>query len=236
MYLSATDSQSTTGLVALGAWTVTIAPPQPSASSVSPNGSTGASQTFSFVFSDSQNAANLADMAVLFAPSLVYSNSCYIVYDAVHGEIQLAWDSALGSDAKAIGSTTTLQNSQCTVGATSATISGLSVILTANITFQGAFTGTKNIYMYGVDATGANTGWVPNGTYTVAAGGVPVATSVVPASGSGPSQRFSFTVSDQGGSGFLTDLTVVIGSSTTNLTNSCVLVYARSAERDLAFL
>ena len=64
-----------------------------------------------------------------------------------------------------------LQNSQCQVGAVTAAASGLSQILTVAITFKGAFSGTKNIYMYGSDA-GLNTGWVLRGTYLVAAGGL----------------------------------------------------------------
>jgi hypothetical protein len=71
---------------------------------------------------------------------------------------------------------------------------------------------------------------VQKGTYTVAAGGVPVASSVIPGSGSGPGQRFSFTISDQGGSGFLTGLQVLFASSL-NTTNACVLVYDRTANR-----
>ncbi len=226
VYLYAADLTANTGWVALGTWTATIAPPQPSADSVSPNSGAGASQTFTFVFSDTQNAANVATMGMLIAPSFAFPNSCYFVYDVRPGTIQLARDDALGSTAKPVGSTTVLQNSQCAVGATSATISGLSVIVTAAITFKGVFTGPKNIYMFAVEGSGANTGWVQKGTFSVAAGGVPVANSVVPAAGAGPSQRFSFTVSDQGGSSFITDVAVVIGPSL-SFANSCVLVYDR---------
>ena len=51
------------------------------------------------------------------------------------------------------------------------------------------------------------------GTYDVAAGGVPVANSVSPSSGTGPAQRFSFTVSDQGGAGFITGMAALISST-----------------------
>ena len=72
-----------------------------------------------------------------------------------------------------------------------------------------------------------NTGWVQRGTYLVAAGGIPVANSVVPSAGSGPAQRFSFTVSDQGGSGYIVAVAMLF-SATLDPTNACSLVYDRT--------
>ncbi len=226
-YLYAADAGANTGWVARGAWTVVIPPPQPSADSVSPNGSSGGSQTFTFVFSDNQSATNLIGMAMLFSTtSASVTNSCDIVYDRNAGTVALIWDSGAGSDQKALGSPVVLKNSQCQVGAVTAAASGLSQILTLSITFTAAFSGTKNIYMYGSDA-GLNTGWVLRGTYLVAAGGLPVANSVVPASGSGPAQRFSFTASDQGGSGFITGMAMLLSTSLST-SNACSMVYDRT--------
>ena len=171
---------------------MSIPPSQPSADTVSPNAASGPSQLFSFVFSDSQNAASLTGMGILFGGSVTFTNACYLVVDRTAGTVGLVWDSALGSDTRLLGSTTTLQNSQCLLGTSSITPSGLSQILTFNITFKGAFGGAKNIYMYGASGP-ANTGWVQRGTFTITAGGAPMANSVVPGSGSGPGQRFSFT-------------------------------------------
>jgi hypothetical protein len=50
---------------------------------------------------------------------------------------------------------------------------------------------------------------------------------VSPSSGTGPSQRFSFTVSDQGGAGFLTGLAALISSSLST-TDACYVVYDRT--------
>ena len=204
-----------------------IPPPQPSADSVSPNGSSGGSQTFTFVFSDTQSATNLIGMAMLFnTTSATVTNACDIVYDRNAGTVALTWDSGAGSDPKALGSSVVLKNSQCQVGAVTAAASGLSQIITLSITFTAAFSGTKNIYMYGSDA-GLNTGWVLRGTYLVAAGGLPVANTVVPTSGSGPAQRFSFTASDQGGSGFITGMAMLLSTSLST-TNACSMVYDRT--------
>ena len=159
--------------------------------------------------------------------SATVTNACDLVYDRNAGTIALTWDSAAGSDQKVLASPVVLQNSQCQVGAVTAAASGLSQIITVALTFKGPFTGTKNIYMYGSDA-GLNTGWVQRGTYLVAAGGLPVANSVVPGVGSGPAQRFSFTASDQGGSGFITGVAMLLSSSLST-TNACSMVYDRTA-------
>jgi hypothetical protein len=152
-YLYAADAAANTGWVARGAWTAIIPPPQPSADSVSPNGSSGASQTFTFVFSDNQSAANLIGMGMLFnTTSASVNNACYIVYDRNAGTVSLTWDSGAGADPKALSSPVVLKNSQCQVGAASAVVSGLSQIITVSVTFKAAFGGSKNIYMFGSDA------------------------------------------------------------------------------------
>ncbi len=227
VYLYAADAGSNTGWVARGTWTVVIPPPQPSADSVSPNAGSGASQTFTFVFSDTQSASNLIGMAMLFnTTSASVTNACDVVYDRNAGKVSLVWNNGAGSDSKLLSSGAVLQNSQCQIGAVSAAASGLSQIITVAVSFKAAFSGTKNIYMFGSDA-GLNTGWVLRGTYLVAAGGLPVATSVVPGTGSGAGQRFSFTISDQGGSGFLTGAAMLL-AATLNTTNACSMVYDRT--------
>ena len=227
VYLYAADAGANTGWVSKGAWTVSIPPSQPSVGTVSPNNGSGATQTFTFVFSDSQNAANLTILSMLFAPSMTFANACSISVNTQAGTVGLTSDNGLVTTARLLGSTTTLQNSQCAVGATSMTVSGLSDILTVTVTFMGAFDGVQNIYMYAANAT-SNTGWVQAGTYYVLAGGVPVVNSAVPSSGSGPGQRFTFTVSDAGGYRNLTGLAVLIAPTLSTL-NACYLTYDRNA-------
>ncbi len=225
-YLYAADANTSTGFLAKGGWTVTIAPPMPSADSVSPNASSGAGQTFTFVFSDTQNVSNLTAMAMLFNTSVTYTNACYIVYDRVAGTIALLTDDALGSGSKPVDSTTVLRNSQCEVGAVSVSIAGLSDIVNVTIGFKAAFGGLKNIYMFASEGN-VNTGWVQRGTYFVSAGGIPVANSVVPSSGTGAGQRFTFTASDQGGSSYITAVAMLFAPSL-DPNNACSLVYDRT--------
>ena len=54
-----------------------------------------------------------------------------------------------------------------------------------------------------------------------------MANSVVPSAGSGPAQRFSFTVSDQGGSGFIVAVAMLF-APTLDTNNACSLVYDRT--------
>lgn len=227
VFLTAADSTASSGLVARGTWTAIAPQPTPSADSVSPNGGSGSSQDFSFVFSDTQSALNVTGMAMLFADSISYLNACYIVYDRNAGTVALLWDGANGSDTKLLNSPTVLRNSQCRIGAASATQTGLSNIVTLTITFEGRFSGMKNIYMFAAEQNTA-TGWVKKGTFQVASGGVPVASSVVPAAGSGPHQRFSFTISDQGGAGFLNGAAMLI-AVTPDASNACNIVYDRTS-------
>jgi hypothetical protein len=227
VFLYAADSGAATGWVSKGAWAVAIPASQPSAGTVSPNASTGTSQTFTFVFSDSQSAANLSSLGMLFANNVSFANACSLTVNPAAGTIGLASDNGLTTITRLLGANTSLQNSQCTVGASSIVVSGLADILTVSVTFKGTLGGLQNIYMDGASGV-ANTGWVQRGTYTVSLGGTPVAASVVPGSGSGPGQRFSFTVSDAGGAGYLTGLAVLIAPTFNNV-GACQLVFDRNA-------
>ena len=225
-YLYAADASNNTGFLAKGAWTVTVAAPAPSADSVSPNSSTGSTQVFTFVYSDTQSATNLSAVAFLFNTSVAFTNACYVVYDPLGGTVALVTDDALGSGSKSVLSSAVLQNSQCQVGATSSSIAGLSQVFTVSITFKAAFNGLKNIYMYASEGT-LNTGWIQRGTYLVGAGGIPTADSVVPLGGAGPTQRFSFTVSDAGGSGYIVAVAMLF-AATFDTNNACSMVYDRT--------
>ncbi|MEO8099576.1 MAG: SBBP repeat-containing protein [Acidobacteriota bacterium] len=226
VYLYAADANVNTG------WVAKSGVSQVSADSVSPNSGTGASDIFTFVFSDTQNASNVLGMAMLFNSSVTFTDACSLVYDRNAGTISLRYDNGAGATPKPLNNNATVQNSACAVGVVTLTTSGTSNILTVPLAFKGQFTGPKNIYMYATGATG-NTGWVQRGTYNVLAGGVPVANSVLPASGSGSGpQLFSFNISDNGGSSFLVGAAMLITSPVGfNQNNSCNVVYDRNANR-----
>ena len=64
----------------------------------------------------------------------------------VAGTVALLWDTAAGSDSRLMNSTTLLQNSQCKLGTSSITVSGLSQIFTITVTF-GSVTGSSGAFM-----------------------------------------------------------------------------------------
>jgi hypothetical protein len=228
VYLQAGDANSITGWVAEGSFTVTIPSGLPTVNSVTPNANSGSGTTFTFVYGDTVYAQSLTAVAFLFNTSVTFSSACYVVWDLTQNTIALIGDSGSGSSSVPLGSLTSLHNSQCTVnGGASSAVSGLSMILTISITFSSGFTGTKNIYMYAA-AGAVNTGWVQEGTYGSVTGGVPMANSAVPSSGSGPSERFTFIVSDAGGASYLTAAAILF-APTFNLVNACYLIWTASA-------
>ena len=235
MYGADSGGAFSTGWVQRGTYVVTpVTPPSVTAASVTPNAGSGSNQTFSFVFSDSQTPANLSAAAFLIAApansSIDYTNACLVVYDSARGTIQLETDNAMAATAKPVASTALLENSQCAIGATSVTVSGLATTITLDITFGAAFSGTKDIYMYGADLGGAvNTGWVKNGVFTVTSAQAPVLTvvSATPSTGVGPRQTFTFVFSDSQSAANLSAAAFMIAPAVI-LPNSCLVVYDRA--------
>ncbi len=231
MYAAETGGTPNTGWVQEGTYTVTTPTVAvPSVVSVTPNAGSGASQTFSFVFGDSQNPSNLSGAAILIGSSMTFPNSCMVIYDQTEGTVQLEWDSASGSAGKPVGSSVVLENSQCAIGATSVVASGLTTTITMAITFENTFTGLKNIYLFGVDDGGtANTGWVQAGTFTIPSlTPTPSAVSVTPNTGSGASQNFSFVFADSLNATNLTGAVMLFDSSLLSDTNSCMVIFDRT--------
>lgn len=225
IYLYAADASVNTGWVAKAGTSVV------SVDSAAPSAGSGASQVFTFVFSDTRNAANVWGAAITINSTLSNVNSCSLVWDRAAGTIALLYNSGAGSSPKPFGSNATIQNSQCALGVVTLSVSGNSNILTVPLAFTGPFTGPKNIYMLAVGPNG-NTGWQQKGTYSVFAGGVPVAGSVAPSAGAGSSQTFSFVISDQGGSQFLVGAAMALMKTTNfDLNNSCYIVYDRASNR-----
>lgn len=225
VYLYAADTRSNTGWVLKqGASIVT-------ADSVSPSSNIGASQVFEFVFSDTKDVNNVQAAAMLIGTDNSGINACWLVFDRNRNTISLLSDDAKGSSAKSFGSSLNIKNSQCALGAPSLGTSGNSTILTIPLAFYGKFTGPKKIYMYAVGPNG-NTGWVERGSFNVLAGGVPVAQSVMPSSGSALNQTFTFTIADNGGSNFLLVAAMLFSrASNFDLNNGCYIVWEKTTNR-----
>ena len=137
--------------------------------SVTPNSGTGSSETFAFAFSDTAGAADITAAQIGFNTSMAGTNSCWMYYAASTETIYLSNNAgAFANPGLVLGSSGTLENSQCTinVATSSVLLSGNTLTLSLALSFAPAFAGTQNIYMYVQNATLSN-GFTPEGTWTV---------------------------------------------------------------------
>jgi hypothetical protein len=206
----------------------------PTAVSVTPSSGSGASQSFALQYSDTGGTGNLTWVWAWFNASLSNSaNSCVLYYQPSSNQVNLLNDAGTAWTAATPGVASTLQNSQCSlnVAATSVALNGNTLTLNLAMTFQPAFSGAKNIYMYDADVSGSNSGWQRRGSWTVPSGGTPAAVSVTPSSGTGASQSFAFQYSDTNGAGSLSWVWAWFSDSIGSGANSCVLYYQPSTNQ-----
>jgi hypothetical protein len=238
VYLYAADvSGSNCGWQQLGTWTVPSTAGIPTANSVTPSSGSAASQTFTLQYSDAAGAASLQTVWVYFSATLANpaSNSCLLYYNVGANQINLIQDSGTAWTAATPGAAMTLENSQCSLNTAETTVmlSGDALTLNLAMTFQPAYAGAKNVYMYAADVSGLNSGWQQLGTWTVPAGsGTPSAVSVTPNTGSAASQTFELQYSDAAGAASLQTVWVYFSATLANpASNSCLLYYNVAANQ-----
>jgi imidazole glycerol phosphate synthase subunit HisF len=242
VYLHAVDiSGSNSGWQQLGAWTVTSTVVTASTVSVTPNSGSGTSQTFAFQYSDTAGAANLQQVWVYFNATLANpaNNACMLRYTASTNQINLLNDNSTAWPSATLGSSTTLENSQCSLSAATATVvlSGDTLTLNVTVTFQSAFAGAKNVYLHAVDAGGNNSGWDERGSWTVTSpAGTPATVSVSPDSGSGSSQAFTLQYSDTAGAANLQQVWAYVNASLANPASNACMLYYNSASNQISLL
>lgn len=171
---------------------------------MTPNSATGASQTFSFVFTDSLGAADINTIFVGFGTSIWGANSCFLQLYPNH-TVSLADDATVTwMTPITLGSSTTTQNSQCTLNGalSSVALSGNTFTLNLGLTYQAGFSGTKNIYASALSNEGLNSTWLQLGTYTVSTSVTSVAAPAFsPVAGTyGSAQSVGITTSTSGAS------------------------------------
>jgi hypothetical protein len=141
-----------------------------SAVSVTPSSGSGATETFSALYSDSAGTTDLAQVYLRFATAPTgAANVCMVRYDRASGLLALRDDAGVWQSGATIPSTTTQQNSQCSIdfAGSSAVLSGNDLTLTIVVTFETAYAGLKNIYLYAANVGGEITDWQQRGTWTV---------------------------------------------------------------------
>lgn len=169
VYLYAIDnSGQVSGWQQRGAWTVPGTAPE--GVSVTPSSGSGSSQTFRFTFRDADGFTQLKWVYGLFQTSLNGASACYWRYTRSENTLWLRNDAGtawLGPLTPATSGT--LENSQCRlVGATSAVSgSGVTLNVDVSIQFKSVFAGSKNVYLYAIDAMDLTSDWQLRGTWTV---------------------------------------------------------------------
>jgi hypothetical protein len=168
LYLLAAEPLVNSGWTPVGTWTVTGG--TPSVTSVSPLAGFGTTQTFLFTTADSSSQTNLTGDTILFtsgSPTAI-ANACYLVYDRVGATIGL-WDNTGNTtlSTKGLGSSNTLQNSQCAVGFTVTFVTGNATTFQIQLVFNKPnFPGLKSMYLQ-ANEPNTNSGFVYVGTFTV---------------------------------------------------------------------
>jgi hypothetical protein len=213
----------------------------PAANSVAPNSGSGASQSFTLQYSDSAGGTNLQSVWAYFNATLANpaGNSCLLYYNSASNQINLLNDTATVWLSAALGSATTLQNSQCSlhVPTATATPSGNTLTLNVTVTFTPSFVGAKNVYLHAVDVSGANSSWQQLGSWTVAStAGTPSTVSVTPGSGSGATQTFALEYSDTAGASSLTQVWAYFNATLANPASNTCLLYYNTANNQINLL
>jgi hypothetical protein len=178
VYTAARNSSTgNSGWQALGTWNVPgSAPTGPAVSGVTPARSATTGQTYTFTYTDTNGFADLAVVNVLTNSSLDGIGACYVAFaptSATSGYLYLVDDAGDGGYAAgspiALPSSSTLNNSQCTINGTGSSVSASGNTLTLNlvITFNSSFAGNRVFYLAARNNSTGNSGWQAVGSVTV---------------------------------------------------------------------
>ena len=125
--------------------------------------------------------------------------------------------------------TGTLQNSYCRIdlAASSFTKTGNNLTVNLAITFLPALPGLQQIWMLCGDNGGLTGSWQQMGTWTTTAvsSQPPAPVSVLPVSGTGTAQTFTYVASSDKTSAYITQLYVLFSNTPGATANACFVVY-----------
>ncbi len=150
--------------------TVVAAGSAPSNQGVTPGSGGGASQTFSFQFSDPNGMADLLTTSALFNTTPYLANACTVVYNRAANSLSLLTDAGGAPASSLTPGSGTQQNSQCVLNGAGSSVSTAENVLTLNlaISFLPPMAGPTNIYSESAGLNGS-TNWALGGTWTVPA-------------------------------------------------------------------
>ena len=192
--------------------------------SLTPTNGSGLSGSFTGVFTRSAGGPALYLGYILFLPTpnivqYTATGSCLVEYNSISNAMRLVNNAGtnwlpgiLGIPLSEGGS---LTNNYCTLNVTnsSAVISGTTMTVTADVSFNSGFSGELATFMQGFDVTGAFTGMTQFGNWEVNAGTRkpgPYVVGMSPTSGSGSSATLTFTAGDTRGVSGLAFVTMLV--------------------------
>jgi hypothetical protein len=150
--------------------TFTINPLPPAIVSLSPNSGAGLSVTFSAKYSDPQGAAEINQAWLLVNSGTSGAGGCFVYYHPQANQLFLRNDSGSAWLAPGLtpGGVGSVANSQCTLNASSSSVSmsGNTLTLNVSVTFSASFAGARIVSLYASGLSGLNSGWVKEGTWT----------------------------------------------------------------------
>lgn len=190
----------------------------PTVGALTPNGGTNTTQTFTQTFTEPTGGAHLNMIAFLVTPYSVFSgaSACFVIYYPQANLISMYNDAGTALLATLTpGQAGQVNNSQCTLfslGVTKA-INGNALTVTLPITFNASWAGLKTIFGYAQNDTNLNSGWVQVGSWSIVAPPTnPVISALQPASGTGLSQTFVFTIQDPTDGNNIDEAILMVGS------------------------
>jgi len=176
LYLAAQNQSSTnTGWQALGTWQVSgSVPTGPAVGGMSPARSNTLSQNYTFTFTDTNGAQDIAVADILINTALDGRHACYLAFvpsgstGAALFLVDDAGDSAGPYQGMALPGSGAIANSQCSIAAdgSSINVSGNTLTLALAITFAPGFAGNHILFLAARSNT-LNSNWQAVGTVTV---------------------------------------------------------------------
>jgi Pro-kumamolisin, activation domain len=157
------------GWTTVGAWTVPGTPPPPPFA-VSPASGSGATQAFMFSFTESAGASDVWQGHMLITGNGTGNQACYLMYQTSNNALYLMSDSSdTFTGPVTPGGSGTLSNNQCSVAASSVSITSSDNTLEVRetIAFKSMFTGDKNTMMFMYNNANVGTGWATVGTWII---------------------------------------------------------------------
>ena len=201
----------------------------PAIVSLSPSAGAGTSVTLEAVYEDPQGTSDLSAVLLQINSVQTGANGCYVYYQPQGNHLYLATDAGTAWITPALtpGVAGTAANSQCMLngGSSSVTTAGNNLTLKAALSFNSAFTISRNVYLYAAGLIGLNTGWVKEGSWTPNPIAEPPAiVSLSPNSGAGASVTFQAVYSDPNGAGDLNEVLLQVNNSQSSA-NACYVYY-----------